>query len=115
MMRWQVLVTSPTRRASLWLNQKPASAAASVDRPMPHSAAKRNFSAKRRPCEISVPTSSRSPPGSVRTAARTGCTARRPGSTVAISNSGQRPAGMPSNGQWVTLPAMRSKLASAIM
>ncbi len=75
---------------------------------MPHSVAKRNFSAKRRPCEMSVPTSSRSPPGRVRTAARTGCTARRPGSMVAISNSGRASVGMPSNGQVVTLPEMRS-------
>ena len=111
----QVLATSPTRRARRKLNQKPASAAASVDSPMPQSVAMRNLSAKRRPWEMSVPTSSRSPPGSVRTAARTGCTARRPGSIVPISNSGQRSVGMPSKGQSVTLPAMRSKLGSASM
>jgi hypothetical protein len=34
---------------------------------------------------------------------------------VPISNSGQRSAGMPSNGQSVTLPAMRSKFGSASM
>ncbi len=99
MMRRQVSVTSPTRRANLKLNQKPANAAASVDRPIPQSVAPRNFSTKRRPWEISVPTRRWSPPGSVLTVARTGCTARRPGSMVAISNSGQRSAGIPSNGQ----------------
>ena len=32
-----------------------------------------------------------------------------------MSNSGQVSVGMPSKGQWVTLPEMRSKFASASM
>ena len=64
---------------------------------------------------MSVPTSSRFPSGSVRTAARTGCTARRPGSMVAMSNSGQVSVGMPSKGQWATLPEIFSKFGSASM